>query len=419
MKRILMIAYHFPPLAGSSGIQRTLRFVQHLPKFGWQPIVLTCDPRAYENTSDDLLADIPPDTVVRRAFALDTSRHLSIGGRYPGFMARPDRWMTWRFAGIREGMRLIREFEPAVIWSTYPIATAHVIAAELHRRSGLPWIADFRDPMAQDGYPADPRTWQSFKCIEEQAMQQATLALFTTPGATRLYRERYPHAAQRIELLENGYDEEAFADVERQITQRAPLNPGYLTLLHSGIVYPEERDPTALIAVLGDLQRTKQPAANRLKLRFRAPVHDDLLRRLAMEHGVAESIEIMPSIPYRAALEEMLRADGLLILQAANCNDQIPAKLYEYLRAGRPVIALTDPAGDTAQTLLGAGISTIAPLDDRQAIGKILLAFADQSLHGALPTIDAAAAASRRGRSEALARMLDNVVPQPLQNSPK
>ena len=93
MKRLLMIAYHFPPLAGSSGIQLTLKFVQHLPKFGWEPLVLSADPRAYERTSDDLMAEIPDSIVVRRAFALDTARHLSIAGRYIAAMARPDRWV--------------------------------------------------------------------------------------------------------------------------------------------------------------------------------------------------------------------------------------------------------------------------------------------------------------------------------------
>ena len=82
MKRVLMIAYHFPPLAGSSGIQRTLRFVQHLPKFGWEPLVLSADPRAYERTSNDLMSEVPDGIVVRRVFALDTARHLSIAGRY-------------------------------------------------------------------------------------------------------------------------------------------------------------------------------------------------------------------------------------------------------------------------------------------------------------------------------------------------
>ena len=153
MKRLLMIAYHFPPLAGSSGIQRTLRFVQHLPKFGWEPMVLSAHPRAYERTSDDLMADIPEGAIVRRAFALDTARHLSIAGRYIGAMARPDRWVSWKIGAVHEGMRLIRQFRPQAIWSTYPIATAHLIGAELQKRSGLPWIADFRDPMVQDGYP--------------------------------------------------------------------------------------------------------------------------------------------------------------------------------------------------------------------------------------------------------------------------
>jgi len=183
MKRVLMIAYHFPPLAGSSGIQRTLRFVQHLPSFGWEPLVISADPRAYERSSDDLLAEIPPGTVVERAFALDTARHLAFGGRYMGWMARPDRWISWRFAAVRAGMRMIKKYRPDAIWSTYPIPTAHLIGAELHRRTGVPWLADFRDPMAQEGYPADPQTWQAFKRIEVEAVRNARFSIFTTPGA--------------------------------------------------------------------------------------------------------------------------------------------------------------------------------------------------------------------------------------------
>src|ERR1017187_600848 len=158
MKRVLMIAYHFPPLAGSSGIQRTLRFVQHLPKFGWQPLVLSTNARAYEHTNHDLDGELPCGTVVRRAFALDSARHLSLWGRHIGALARPDRWVSWKLDGVRQGMKMIREFRPDALWSTYPIATAHLIGAELQRRSGIPWVADFRDPMAQDGYPPDPKT---------------------------------------------------------------------------------------------------------------------------------------------------------------------------------------------------------------------------------------------------------------------
>ena len=216
LRSVLLVAYHFPPLAGSSGIQRTLRFVPQLPGLGWQPLVLSADPRAYERTSDDLLAEVPPGTVVRRAFALDTARQLSFRGRYVGALARPDRWMSWRFDAVRQGMALIRRHRPSAIWSTYPIATAHLIGAALQRKSGLPWIADFRDPMAQEGYPADPLTWQQYDRIERQAVTSAAASTFTTPGAADEYRRRYPQAAARIHVLENGYDEASFASADPQ-----------------------------------------------------------------------------------------------------------------------------------------------------------------------------------------------------------
>lgn len=409
MKRILMIAYHFPPLAGSSGIQRTLRFVQHLPKFGWEPIVLSADPRAYERTSDDLMPEIPEETIVSRAFALDTARHLSLQGRYIAAMARPDRWVSWKFAGIHQGMGLIKKYRPDAIWSTYPIATAHVIGAELHRRSGLPWIADFRDPMAQESYPADPITHQQYINIEKTAIEQASISLFTTPGAARVYRQRYPGFAQKIDVLENGYDEPSFQQAEAALpTQRVPLNPGAFTFLHSGIVYPSERDPTQLFQALAKLKETLPESIGKLKIRFRASVHDDLLQQLAKEYDVAEFIETLPSVGYSEALGEMLRADGLLLMQAANCNDQIPAKIYEYLRTGKPILGLTDHAGDTAELLRNAGCKTIVDIANSQAIHEMLMLFVQSCARLSIPPLNQSfiTSASRHGRTSSLARIL-------------
>lgn len=409
MKRVLMVAYHFPPLAGSSGIQRTLRFVQQLPEFGWEPVVLTTTIRAYERTSTDLDTEVPGDIVVERAFALDARRQLSIAGRYPAWLARPDRWMTWRFAGVRAGLALIRRLRPEAIWSTYPIATAHAIGASIARRSGLPWIADFRDPMAQEGYPLDPKVWRSFKRVEEATIHAARFSVFTTPGAARMYRERYPERAATAEVIENGYDEESFTGLDAEALAREPLNPGAVTFLHSGVVYPSERDPTQLFAALAQLIRSRADGSMPLKLRFRAPAHDALLTDLARRFEVTESIEVLPPIPYREALAEMLRADALLILQASNCNDQIPAKLYEYFRCGRPIVALTDPGGDTAATLRGAGLDAIAPLDSASDIAEILtstlIAIRGGNTH--IPDHAAVTGASRRGRTQALAALLD------------
>jgi glycosyltransferase involved in cell wall biosynthesis len=412
-----MVAYHFPPLAGSSGIQRTLRFVQHLPSLGWQPLVLSADPRAYEKTSDDLMADVPVGTVVRRAFALDTARHLQVKGRYVGWMARPDRWISWKFDAVRQGLQLIRAFKPDVIWSTYPIATAHVIASRLHQKTGVPWVADFRDPMAQEDYPADLVTRQMYRDIEADAADHASLCTFTTPGAAREYQQRYPHAAARMVVLENGYDEESFASAavpaDTQATPPAPQDKARrpMVLLHSGIVYPYERDPTQLFMALGQLKKGGLLGPNDLKIRFRASVHDDLLSQLAKTHSAESFIELCPAIPYRQALAEMLNVDALLVMQASNCNAQIPAKIYEYLRAGKPILALTDPIGDTAGVLREAGLNGIVKIDSADEIAKALPAFVRdwRSGNSALPIAQAVQNASRQGRSVSLVRLLGTV----------
>lgn len=417
VKRILMIAYHFPPLAGSSGIQRTLRFVQHLPELGWQPLVLSVHPRAYEKVSNDLMVDVPQATVVRRVFALDTARHLQIAGRYLGWMARPDRWFSWKFAGIKEGLRLIGDFKPNVIWSTYPIATAHVIASALHKKTGIPWIADFRDPMAQDDYPVDLRTRRVYRDIEADAFAHASFCVFTTPGAARIYQQRYPDAKARVVVLENGYDEESFLEspsissgvvtrVNAEIDSKRPI-----MMLHSGIVYPSERDPTQLFEALARLKQVGALSASDLRIRFRASVHDELLHELAKTHGVQDFIEICPAIPYREALAEMMSVDVLLVMQASNCNAQIPAKIYEYLRAQKPILALTDPDGDTAGVLRAAGLSDIVRLDSVDAISQALpkLIQAWRGGFAVVPQIQLVQKASRRERSRVFSNLLDEL----------
>ena len=149
--------------------------------------------------------------------------------------------------------------------------------------------------------------------------------------------------------------------------------------------------------------------AGELIVRFRAAGHDELLRALAQRFGIEPFVELMPPIPYRAALQEMLRADALLVLQAANCNEQIPAKLYEYLRTGRPIVALTDPSGDTAGVVRAAGLDAIARLDSAADIAALLARFiaAVRGGKAKLPAADYVAAASRRGRARELAAVLD------------
>jgi glycosyltransferase involved in cell wall biosynthesis len=402
--RVLMVAFHFPPQRGSSGIQRTLRFARYLPEFGWEPHVLTAHTHAYEQTDES--AEMLPTVAVHRAFAFDASRDFSVRGRYPSMLARPDRWVSWWLCAVPLGVALIRRLRPDVLWSTYPIATAHLIGHTLARLSGVPWVADFRDPMAQDGYPSDAGTWRAFKRIEADTVQRAAASVFTSPGAADEYRSRYPSHADRICVIENGYDHEMFENLRGPATPRATP-----VLLHSGIVYPSERDPTALFRALRLLRDRGIASPGAFIIRFRGPVHDAFVRQLAASFGVADLIEIGAMLPYREALTEMLEADALLVLQAANCNQQIPAKVYEYLRAGRAVIGLADPVGDTAGVLRAAGIRHIAALENAEAIAETLKAFVEDLSAGraAVPDQLYALQGSRRARTSQLAETFNRV----------
>jgi glycosyltransferase involved in cell wall biosynthesis len=368
---------------------------------------------AYENKSDDLLNEIPAKTIVRRALAFDAARHLQYKGRYFECMARPDRWASWKYHAVLVGMKLIKLYKPNAIWSSYPIASAHLIASALHQKSGIPWIADFRDPMAHEGYPVDPQKWQIYRDIETDAVTRAQRCIFTTPSALKYYKQRYPDAARRMGVIENGYDEESFSALPRAGMRRTDeiSKTRKIVILHSGIIYPTERNPTQLFRALGQLKRSGLIQPDVLCIRFRAAIHDALLNHLAQVNGVQDMVELCTPIPYRDALAEMMEVDALLVMQGRDCNAQIPAKIYEYIRAGKPILGLTDQQGDTACVLKEAGLNAIASLDSVCEIASVLVQFVSALTLGSasLPKPDYVASASRRHRTQTLVHVLNDL----------
>jgi glycosyltransferase involved in cell wall biosynthesis len=414
MKNLLMIAYHFPPIRVSSGIQRTLKFANYLLDHDWKAQVLTVSPKAYDSVGDDQMHEIPTEIVVKRAFALDTARHLSIKGRYLGWMALPDRWVSWCLGGTLSGLQLIYQYRPKIIWSTYPIATAHLLGLILHRITGIPWVADFRDSMTEDEYPANLTQRNIYRWIERQTVAHCSRAIFTTPGAIRMYAKRYPDIpSSRWALIPNGYDEENFTRAEHSeaYTQALAGKGEQIILLHSGILYPSERDPSQFFMAMAELKQAGKIRSGQFKVILRATGHDDLHSQLIAQNGLQDIVFLEPNVAYETALAEMLTVDGLLIFQASNCNHQIPAKIYEYLRARRPILAFTDPEGDTAKVLSDAGLSGIAALDNKDAIASLISEFIE-NIHdhkNAIASDDVINGHSRQARTQLLVEILNQI----------
>jgi hypothetical protein len=415
----LLVAFHYPPCATSSGLHRSVCLSRDLPNFGWSPIVLTAHPRAYRERRDDQLSRIPLNIEVHRSFAIDTTRHLSLRGRYPGWMALPDPWVTWLAGAIPRGLHLIGKHRPDVIWSTYPIASAHLIGHALHRWTGVPWVADFRDPMTeidadtQQKFPSNSRLFAVRRWIEKRTIQSCQRAVFVTPASLALYRNRYPEHAHRMRLVENGYDEQSFVDAEQARTLKSRSGEP-LELVHSGTLYPgPDRDADAFLAALVQLRGAGKISAITLRVRLRATGYDDYYRERISYHGIGDLVKLEPSLPYNAALTEMLDADGLLLFQGSTSNSAVPAKLYEYLRARRPIFALVDERGDTAAVLRETNVGNIVPLHSIEQIAAGLLRYLEQIKHGTAPIASDIAIErhSRNHKALEMARLFEEIVP--------
>jgi hypothetical protein len=275
---------------------------------------------------------------VTRSLAFDARRHFAIAGRYPGFLGRPDSWGSWYLSAVPRGMRLIRRFRPDLLWVTFPIATAARIGVELARRSGLPLVCDLRDPMTEDGFPEDPRVRSLYRALEERDVAQASRIVFTAPGTLEMYRARYPAvASDHWHLIGNGYDERDFSTAATRRPAR-DSQPGRLELLHSGIVYPLERDPRPMFAAIAALKRDGTVDANSLRVTLRASGHDAELQPLIDATGIGDVVKLAEPLPYHDALAEMSQVDGCCSyrrqLQSADTGEalRVPA-------AQRPILA--------------------------------------------------------------------------------
>jgi len=408
MKRLLYVAYHFPPQSGSSGLLRSLKFCRYLPESGWLPTVLSVQPTAYERVDQNMLREIPPEVSIIRTCALDTRRHLAFGNRYVSWMALPDRWVSWCFSAVPFGLLSIFRARPDLIFTTFPIATAVLIGLFLHRMTGIPWVVDFRDSMTEDEYPRDVRTRKVYRWIESQAIRHGSLFLFTAPQTIDMYLHRYPDLAPgKCVLLRNGFDEEDFASLEtappEPVTNLRPLR-----MLHAGLLYPEERDPRPFFQALSRLKSEGKIDASSLQIDLRASGEESYYAGHLQQLGIGDIVHLLSPVSYHQVLQEGATADALLLFQGVTCNHQIPAKAYEYLRLRRPILALTTQEGDTAALLREVGGATISNMYDTEDIYRSFLSFQDSVRQGNHALSDPAKTSqySRRQQAAELSRHL-------------
>ena len=381
MKRALFIAYLFPP-QGGSGVQRTVKFLKYLPEFDWQSIVLT-GPRPRHATDESLARDVPAETPVVRV------RGAALPGHWPW---RVRRWITswlltvdaqvgwWPFA-VRRGLAIARTHELAALYSTSAPYTDHLVAWQIKKKVGVPWVADFRDPWLENFAPRFATRWHRYvcACLEAEIVHTADRVLVVSEPMRKQFLRRYPYVQpDHFVTLTNGYDQADYADV-------APVaqDGRRFTLVYTGSLYGKQSGRPLLAAIKRVLQ---DGAISRhwFRVLFVGAAGKETAR-LVQSWKLDDVVEIRGYVPHAQMIGHQLGADVLLLIIGSGPHSEVvlTSKIFEYLATGKPILALVPP-GAAADLLREARVGHFASPDDPEAISAILVRLSAQWRQGKL-----------------------------------
>jgi glycosyltransferase involved in cell wall biosynthesis len=345
---VLIVAAAFPP-DPLSGAARPGRFAKYLAGFGYEPIVL-CQSSPDRAVGSPGVRRVPGPSPGLKA------RALSGSGRFvQRYIVPYNDSLPWAAHALVEAEAVIGRHPVCAVLSTSPPVATHLVALWLKRRHGLPWVADFRDPLW--GNPFRPRRWifPYDAMLERRIFRHADALIANTDTTAEMWRLRHPDAARKVNVIWNGFDPEDSIEVP------PVADSGRRVLAHVGSLYGG-RHPGRLLVSMARLIRRGELAADRLTVRLVGRIEDDCMRVIGEVAGDLKERGCLEydgrSVPAEEARRASTEADYLLLLDLnEKATDlQIPAKLFDYIRIGRPILALTRNGSPTDRILRGSGV---------------------------------------------------------------
>lgn len=409
-KKLLIVSAVFPPVT-SSGIHRIIRISRYLNDMGVDISVLTVDettlPKSYKY-DHELLAKVPDSVNIYRVPALQLFKKMlalknrskpsppsqtngsstatanSGGNRTKEKstlqklkdtltynMHTPDNYAMWIYPAIKAGEKIIRENGIQNVFSSSPPGTSHVVCSHLKNRTGVNWIADFRDPWAQKRWfnpEMTPFKRRKIVEFEKRTVSQADTLIMNTPELLADFRKHYGAKIDQKSLaITNGFDP---ADFEG-LAAKNGRSDKQIVICHTGTFY-RERSPMSFLAGLRDAIRSGNVPRDRFKVKLIGGLGEFAaeVERFLQENDLQNSVEVIAPIPHRACLQEIMYADVMLIVQPVT-PVQIPAKIFEYIATQKPILAVS-AAGATADIVLDNKLGWWAQFDRNEEIADKL-----------------------------------------------
>lgn len=367
-KRVLIITYYWPP-SGGPGVQRVLKFAKYLPDYGWDPIILTVKDGDYPATDDSFHLDVDSKITVIRVPSISVLKwykkifrikggiptHVLSGPQNNSVLKRlavwvrinlflPDARYFWSRAVYSHGLKVVSEYVPDIIFSSSPPHSLQLGVKRLAQKTGIKWIADFRDPWTDGFWLKDMNRMSVSHKIDEYMEHKVLRACdhITTvsPSLKRLFEQK---GRQMTTTIYNGYDEVDF------VNQKVNPSTELFRIVYTGSLRKSQIPHKFLQAFAALCELLSK---NRIQLEFYGSVHPSI-------HAVCEELEITKYVIFHGYIshaqivEQLCQANLLLLVIPNKVQNEgiLTGKIFEYLGSGIPIIGIGPVHGDAALLL--------------------------------------------------------------------